>query len=85
MSGFLEQPSSAAGPYGVRGSDPNRLRGLKNPADKTGFSGPVYLTVCPYLARRPARTLPGLIRQPIFTHCELWLVGFALDFADLGT
>ena len=59
MSGLLMQPPSAAGLYGVRGSDPNRLRGLENPADKTGFSDPVYLTVCPYLARRPARTLSG--------------------------
>ena len=59
MSGLLMQLSSAAGPYGVRGSDPNRLRGLENPADKTGFSDPVPLTVCPYLARCPARTLWG--------------------------
>ena len=28
----------------------------------TGFSDPVSLTVCPYLARRPARTLWG--RRP---------------------
>ena len=50
----------AAGPYGVRGSDPNRLSGmLDSPACCAGFSDPVSLTFCPYVAFRPYRTQPG--------------------------
>ena len=53
------QPVWAAGLYGVRRSDPNRLGVLEGSAPCTGFSDLVSLTVCPYLVRRPARTLSG--------------------------
>ncbi len=54
MSGLSMQRCSAAGPYGVRGSDPNRLSGLRGPSAHTGFSDPVLSTVCPYPFLRPA-------------------------------
>ena len=48
----------AAGPYGVRGSDPNRFSGmLDSPACRVGFSDPVSLTFCPYVVFRPNRTV----------------------------
>ena len=48
----------AAGPYGVRGSDPNRSSGmLDSPACRVGFSDPVSLTFCPYVVFRPNRTV----------------------------
>ena len=50
----------AAGPYGVRGSDPNRFSGmLDSPARRAGFSDPVSLTFCPYVVFRPYRTNRG--------------------------
>ena len=48
----------AAGPYGVRGSDPNRSSGmLDSPARRVGSSDPVSLTFCPYVVFRPNRTV----------------------------
>ena len=48
----------AAGPYGVRGSDPNRSSGmLDSSARRVGFSDPVSLTFCPYVVFRPNRTV----------------------------
>ena len=64
LSGTVVCPASqvrhacAAGPYGVRGSDPNRSSGmLDSPARRVGFSDPVSLTFCPYVVFRPNRTV----------------------------
>ena len=57
----------AAGPYGVRGSDPNRSSGmLDSPACRVGFSDPVSLTFCPYVVFRP--TLLSSHRPGSSTH-----------------
>ena len=52
------QHSCATGPYGVRGSEPNRAGGmLDSPTCFAGFPDPVSLTSCPYVVFRPNRNI----------------------------
>ena len=57
MSGLSMQHSFAAGPYGVRGSDPNRFHGLEALRQVLVFPTPSSMTFCPYVVCRPHR--PG--------------------------
>ena len=59
----VKRHACAAGPYGVRGSDPDRFSGmLDSPARDAGFSDPVSPTFCPYVVFRPNRTNRGYPR-----------------------
>ena len=59
MSGLSVQHSFAAGPYGVRGSDPNRLHGLEALRSALVFPTQPSMTFCPYVVCRPHRTDRG--------------------------
>ena len=64
------QHSYATGPYGVRGSEPNRTGGmLESPTYFTGFPDPVSLTFCPYVVFRPNRTNRGYPRITLSRRC----------------